>query len=110
MTAEYRPRSSPLTMAEVQSLIESMYGRRDSQRGLEGTYMWFVEEVGELAAALRQNDRPELPAEFADVLAWLVTMANMSDIDLERAFLEKYGQGCPGCGQMVCCCQDGLKP
>jgi len=27
--------------------------------------------------------------EFADVLAWLCTLANISDVDLEKA-LEKY--------------------
>ena len=42
---------------EFQKLIEKMYLERDVARGMEGTYMWFIEEVGELATALRKNDR-----------------------------------------------------
>jgi NTP pyrophosphatase (non-canonical NTP hydrolase) len=72
--------------------------------------MWLMEEVGELAGALRQGSREELAAEFADVLAWLVTIANVAGIDLEQAVLDKYGGGCPGCGQMVCRCDLGEKP
>ena len=69
-----------------------------------------MEEVGELAAALREGDRSATAAEFADVLAWLATIANVSGIDLERAVVEKYGSGCPGCGEMVCGCDDAAKP
>ena len=39
--------------------------------------MWLMEEVGELAAALREGTREEQAAEFADVLAWLTTIANV---------------------------------
>jgi NTP pyrophosphatase (non-canonical NTP hydrolase) len=63
-----------------------------------------------LAGALRGDDAPALAAEFADVLAWLATIANVAGVDLEAAFREKYGRGCPGCGQMVCACGEAEKP
>ena len=63
-----------------------------------------------VAAALREGDRAATSAEFADVLAWLATIANVAEVDLERAVLEKYGSGCPGCGEMVCRCDDAAKP
>jgi NTP pyrophosphatase (non-canonical NTP hydrolase) len=100
----------PLTIAGFQTLIAEMYSQKDAARGIDGTFMWLMEEVGELAGALRQGSREELAAEFADVLAWLVTIANVAEIDLEQAVLTKYGRGCPGCGQMVCRCDLGEKP
>lgn len=87
-----------------------MYSSKDEQRGVDGTFMWLMEEVGELAAALREGSPQELAYEFADVLAWLATIANVAGVDLEQAVLEKYGQGCPGCGQMVCACRIEEKP
>lgn len=99
-----------MTLRELQSLIETMYSRKDEARGIEGTFMWLMEEVGELATALREGSRAELAAEFADVLAWLATIANVAQIDLEQAVREKYGAGCPGCGEMVCACGADEKP
>lgn len=99
-----------LTLAEVQDNIRTTYGAKDGGRGLDGTYMWFMEEVGELAAALRGGSAPERSGEFADVLAWLATLANIAGIDLEAAFREKYGQGCPGCRAAPCTCGSAEKP
>jgi NTP pyrophosphatase (non-canonical NTP hydrolase) len=99
-----------LTLSQLQSLIREMYSPKDEARGIDGTFMWLMEEVGELAAALRQGPKAALAAEFADVLAWLATIANVAGIDLEQAVLEKYGGGCPGCGQMVCACDLEEKP
>ena len=48
------------------------------------------------------SEHPELAFEFADVLAWLATIANVAQIDLQAAVQAKYGNGCPGCHQMVC--------
>jgi len=72
--------------------------------------MWLIEEVGELAAALREGTPEEQRAEFADVLAWLATIANVAGVDLSQAIEEKYGAGCPGCGKLVCVCDDAEKP
>lgn len=87
-----------------------MYGRKDARRGPEATFLWFCEEVGELAAALRGATHDELAAEFADVLAWLATLANVMEVDLGEAIANKYGAGCPGCGHVVCQCVDSIKP
>lgn len=98
------------TLAQLQKVIHDIYDAKDRQRGVEGTFMWFMEEVGELSSALRSDDREELAAEFADVLAWLATIANIVDIDLEQAVQQKYGQGCPGCQQTPCTCDQAEKP
>lgn len=99
-----------LTLAQLQSLIETMYSSKDEARGVDGTFMWLMEEVGELAAALREGTPEELAAEFADVLAWLATIANVAGVDLQQAVLDKYGRGCPGCGELICSCDVSEKP
>ena len=98
-----------MTLAELQRLIRELYGTKDASRGVEGTFMWFMEEVGELAAALRGGSHAERTAEFADVLAWLATLANIAEIDLDGAIEAKYGQGCPKCVTTPCAC-DEAKP
>jgi len=99
-----------LSLAEFQQIIRDTFGAKDARRGVEGTFMWFMEEVGELSAALRGGTQQEQAAEFADVLAWLVTLANTVDIDLEAAVRAKYGAGCPGCGKSPCACGLAEKP
>jgi NTP pyrophosphatase (non-canonical NTP hydrolase) len=98
------------TLKELQQVIRETYDAKDRRRGVDGTFMWFMEEVGELAAALRGGSDAERAAEFADVLAWLATLANAVDVDLEAAVQAKYGSGCPGCGQKPCRCAQAEKP
>jgi len=99
-----------IDLADFQQLIREMYTDRDVARGVDGTFMWLVEEIGELASALRNGTPEERREEFADVLAWLATIANVVDVDLSEAVIGKYGAGCPGCGQLVCCCDEAEKP
>lgn len=99
-----------VTLRDFQTHIAKMYGRKDLERGAEATFLWLMEEVGELAAAVRAGTKIELAREFADVLAWLTTIANVKGIDLSEAIWEKYGTGCPGCSKIPCVCDDAEKP
>ena len=74
-----------VSLAEFQRLIRDMYFEKDQARGIDGTFMWLMEEIGELAAALREGNRQEQAAEFADVLAWLTTIANVAGVEIGRA-------------------------
>lgn len=96
-----------MTLAEFQEAIRLAYGDRDAGRGLPRTFMWLVEEVGELARALQYGDEARLREEFADVLAWLTTLANLAGVDLDAAATERYGGGCPKCGAAPCECPRG---
>ena len=80
-----------MDICKFQRLIAERYEKRDRQRGIPATFMWFVEEVGELATALAEKNtiKEEKHEEFADVFAWLCTLANISEVDLEKA-CEKY--------------------
>ena len=91
-------------ISEFQRLIERIYYERDRARGLAGTHMWFAEEVGELTRALRRGRREDLEGEFADVLAWLATLASISGVDLEVVARAKYAEGCPRCRSAPCAC------
>lgn len=100
-----------ISLSQFQSVIRTMFYEKDQSRGIEGTFMWFMEEVGELSSALRENNNPEnLAEEFADVLAWLATMANVAGVDLDQAVTQKYVQGCPRCHQPICTCDLSRKP
>jgi NTP pyrophosphatase (non-canonical NTP hydrolase) len=99
-----------ISLAEVQESIRATFGGKDGARGIDGTFMWFMEEVGELSAALRAGSASDRAGEFADVLAWLATLANISGIDLSSAFLAKYGDACPGCRRRPCACGTEEKP
>jgi len=80
-----------LTIAGFQKHISERYEKHDRARGMLGTWLHFSEEIGELARALaRNNDRGNLEEEFADVIAWLCTLANISDVDLASAITRKY--------------------
>jgi NTP pyrophosphatase (non-canonical NTP hydrolase) len=91
------------TLRELQRAIEAAYLERDRRRGLGGTFLWFVEEVGELARALKEGDPENLREEFGDVLAWLSTLASLSGVDLAAA-AGPYLAGCPTCGGTPCAC------
>jgi NTP pyrophosphatase (non-canonical NTP hydrolase) len=99
-----------MTLGQLQQRVRDLYGQKDAARGVEGTFMWFMEEVGELSAALRNGTHDERVLEFADVLAWLVTLANCTGVDLDEAVRRKYGDGCPGCGKTPCECGTAEKP
>lgn len=88
-----------------QRLIAGIYLEKDASRGRMGTYAWLVEEVGELSRALRKDDLESLREEFADVLAWLVSLANLCDVDMAEAAM-KYARGCPKCRSMPCKCPE----
>lgn len=104
------PGDRPVSLGDFQELIRSMFGAKDAARGVDGTFMWFMEEVGELAGSLRKGPKEELALEFADVLAWLVTLANIAEVDLDDAVKRKYGTGCPRCRRPICECELRRKP
>ena len=110
MTENTSGSPAEVSIRDFQNLIHRMYYEKDAERGVDGTFMWLMEEVGELAAALRESDRENTIEEFADVLAWLFTIANVANIDLTEAVQKKYGSGCPGCGNLACNCPDEGKP
>ncbi len=99
-------------IAEFQRRIAEIYGERDRTRGVAGTFVWFVEEVGELARGINHPSSGgiEEQEEFADCLAWLVTLASLRGIDLADAARRKYGAGCPRCGAAPCRCRHRAVP
>lgn len=99
-----------MTLSDLQDRIRTTFGAKDARRGVDGSFMWFMEEVGELSAALREGTPEEQAAEFADVLAWLVTLANIAGVDLDQAMQAKYGGGCPTCRLDPCGCGATIKP
>ncbi|MEX2212852.1 MAG: MazG nucleotide pyrophosphohydrolase domain-containing protein [Phycisphaeraceae bacterium] len=98
------PSSTPLTIAAFQQHIREKYFATDHARGTAATFMWLIEEIGELATALNEahtqdkRDQANIEEEFADCIAWLCTLANINGVDLEQAIRSKYltGEGPKG--------------
>jgi NTP pyrophosphatase (non-canonical NTP hydrolase) len=92
-----------VTLREFQAIIDATYGPRDRARGADQSFRWLVEEVGELARALRDGQPAQVEAEISDVLAWTVTVASLYGVDAERA-ASRYANGCPKCHDRPCTC------
>jgi NTP pyrophosphatase (non-canonical NTP hydrolase) len=96
-----------MELREIQEQMRRIYFHRDSERGILGTTLWLVAEVGELSNLIvKKGDKGAMADEAADVLAWLCSVCNLIGIDLEDAFTEKYRGGCPRCGGSPCKCRD----
>src|ERR1043165_5902385 len=96
--------SQSFDLAAFQRHIATTYGAKDAQRGAAATFMYLMEEVGELAEALREPQKHDLPGEFADCLAWLVSLAHLAEVDLAAATAAKYPGLCLRCGGTPCVC------
>jgi NTP pyrophosphatase (non-canonical NTP hydrolase) len=86
-------------------MMEDLYIKCDKERGVEATFKWLSDELQELKEALNGKNKPALEKEFADVLAWLASLANITDVNLEKSALEKYNHKCPKCQQAPCTCK-----
>jgi NTP pyrophosphatase (non-canonical NTP hydrolase) len=94
-----------MEIKDFQEMIGKIYIKRDRERGKEKTMLWVVEEVGELSQAVRKGDVAEIGEELADVFAWLVSLANLYNIDLENEIKKKYPGYCLRCGKAICDCE-----
>jgi NTP pyrophosphatase (non-canonical NTP hydrolase) len=93
-----------MELSAFQDVIRRTYLERDRARGPDGTFRWMVEEVGEVARAMRAGSHDQLTHELGDTLAWLTSVANLVDVDLEAA-ARRYAAGCPRCGSLPCACE-----
>ena len=93
-----------MDIAEFQTQMRTLYGERDRERGLARTFAWFTEECGELSRALFRGDDSQRWHEFADVLAWLASLADQAGVDLATA-AQRYADGCPRCAASPGVCE-----
>jgi len=104
-----------MQIREFQQLMKTLYFERDKNRGFSKIFLWIVEEIGELAEALRkyqendenenENQLKDIALEIADVVAWIASLANVLEIDLESSLYEKYPLVCPKCHGNPCSCE-----
>jgi NTP pyrophosphatase (non-canonical NTP hydrolase) len=73
-----------MEISALQQIVKDRYFKSDSERGLFHTALWFHEEVGELSSAIASGDKENAREEFADVLMWLMTLANLMGVDMEE--------------------------
>ncbi len=92
------------SLKEFQRLMKDLYFEKDKKRGVHKTFFWIIEEIGELSEALRKEDQELIKDEIADIIAWICSLANLLEIDIEDA-LKKYSGTCPKCNQIPCECE-----
>lgn len=93
-----------MMLNEFQAKMRETYFERDASRGLWRTYIWLLEEVAELGEAMVGGKKEGIEEEAADVLAWLFSLCNLADVNLEEAARKRYGAGCPKCANSPCRC------
>ena len=88
------------TLPQLQQYMDEICQERGwTKDSYAEKFLLFTEEVGELAKAIRKTQglyqekarqkHLELEEEFADVLSYLLDLANYFQVDLETAFREK---------------------
>lgn len=95
-----------MKVSDFQNLMKKLYFHKDSKRGIKDTFVWLVEEIGELAKILKnQNiDKEKASEEIADIIAWTNSLSNLLDIDVEKALYDKYPNKCKKCNSIPCQC------
>jgi len=97
-----------MKISEFQKLIKDIYFDRDKKRGINATFIWLIEEIGEFANILNDKllDKNKASEEIADITAWTCSLANLLNIDLEDALLKKYPKMCIKCKSIPCICKN----
>lgn len=85
-------------------MMRILYFTRDEKRGQQSTFNWLKSEIDELSIALKDGKLEDIEEELADVFAWIASLANISNVDLEEAILKKYNYVCPKCKSSPCSC------
>jgi len=95
-----------LNIKEFQEKMREIYFKKDYKRGVNETFKLLVEEINELGEGILKKDIENIKSEAADVLAWLASLCNLLNIDLEEATLSKYNDRCPKCYSKPCICKE----
>lgn len=95
-----------MKIGDFQKLIKNLYFHQDNKRGIKATFIWLIEEIGELASILNSSkiDKNKVSEELADVIAWTNSLANLLEIDLEDSLLKNYPNTCINCNSNPCTC------
>ena len=95
-----------MRISEIQALLKKLYLHKDLNRGIKGTYIWLIEEIGELATLLNAEelDKKKISEELADIIAWTISIANILNIDIDKAIESKYPDKCKKCNSSPCNC------
>lgn len=93
------------SVSEIQKYVEDMKkDRKFDGITIEREMMLFLEEIGELAKAIRKSTNGRLDTskeynisveeEIADCFIYLLSIANMNKVDVFKAFKDKEEKNC----------------
>lgn len=95
-----------MKISDFQNLMKELYYHQDSKRGIKSTFIWLVEEIGELGNIVKNQviNKQMASEEIADIIAWTNSLANLLGIDIESALFDKYPNKCGKCNSNPCQC------
>lgn len=100
-----------MEISDFQQKMRDLYLYNDKKRGIHRTCLWLGEELGELMSELKFSidkiDKHAAAEEMADIYAWVASLANLLEIDLQSVILSKYNK-CPKCNLDPCICEKNL--
>lgn len=74
----------------LQQDLAARFAARDKESGASFLALVLMEEVGELAEAIRRGEREHAQKECADVAFMAYAIANVLGVDLEEAIRAKF--------------------
>lgn len=79
-----------MEISEFQKLMKEKIGVEDREMGSLFLFSVLVEEIGELAKAIRCKNEELIGEELADVVFCVTSLANICNQELEPVLIQKY--------------------
>ena len=74
-----------MDLAELQTLMDVLYGEADRARGVPATVAWLCEELGELAQAVRKGTREQQVVPFDTFVAMIRRLRDERSLETPEA-------------------------
>jgi NTP pyrophosphatase (non-canonical NTP hydrolase) len=82
-----------MNLKKFQERMKERFANFDKKSGPFFLMTLLSAEVGELALALKDDEKEDIAEELSDVTFALVSIANIYDLDLSSAIEKKYSKG-----------------
>lgn len=89
----------PESLREWQEMFGEIYGRKNLALSPAECFLRLVKEVGDLAEALRREEKREIKNYLASAFAWLCGLYGRLKIDMEKSIWNRFPGICPYCGK-----------
>ncbi len=102
-----------LSLNEIAAHLDHLYGEKNRAHGIFymlGRLYSEISEIGIWGIDAPGRKQPnsvvyfKIAAELSDLIAWIIGIGNLLEVNLEQAWQEMYRNGCPKCNLARCDC------